>query len=91
MALPPVSVGAVHDTVAKPLPAVAVAPAGAAGAVAGVTDEDGSEGELLPLVLAAMTVKVYGVPFVSPFTVQVVAGGVPVAVHPALAGDEDTV
>jgi hypothetical protein len=89
MALPPVSVGAVHDTEAKPLPAVAVAPVGAAGAVAGVTDEDGSEGELLPLVLAAMTVKVYGVPLVRPLTVQVVAGAT--AVQPALDGVEATV
>ena len=37
MALPPFEAGAVHDTEAEALPAVAVTPVGAPGTVAGVT------------------------------------------------------
>ena len=60
MALPPLLDGAVQLTVADPLPAVAVTPVGAPGAVGvfGVTALDGAEAGPVPLALVAVTVKV---------------------------------
>ena len=58
--LPP-SGGAVQVTVAEALPAVAVTPVGAEGAVAaacGVTELDGADAGLVPMALVAVTVKV---------------------------------
>ena len=61
---PPLLAGAVKATDAEPLPAVAVAPVGAPGAVGllggavGVTDEVALEGTELPAVFVATTVKV---------------------------------
>jgi hypothetical protein len=55
---PPLDDGAVQDTRAEALPAVAVTPVGEPGTAAGVTDVDGAEGMLTPRELAAMTVKV---------------------------------
>jgi hypothetical protein len=55
---PPLLAGAVQDTTAKALPAVATAPVGAPGTVLGVTaalDEDAGE---VPAALAAVTVNV---------------------------------
>jgi len=89
MGLPPSDPGAVQDTVAVALPAVADTPVGASGTVDGVTGADAVEGELLPLMLFATTWKVYGVPLVRPSTVQVVAGAT--AVQPALVGVDVTV
>jgi hypothetical protein len=71
MALPPSLAGADHATVADSLPAVA-APSvivGAPGTVAGVTAFDEADAALFPTLLVARTVKVYGVPLVSPVTV----------------------
>jgi hypothetical protein len=64
------------------LPAIAVTPVGAAGAVGalGVTLPDGADAGPVPMLLAAVTVNVYAVPSVRPVTVVVVAGGVPVTV-----------
>ena len=61
MALPPSLSGAVQETVAEALPALAVTAVGAPGTVAGATGVtllDASEGELLPIAFVAMTVKV---------------------------------
>ena len=61
MALPPSLAGAVQETVAEALPAVAVTAVGAPGTVAGATGVtllDASEGELLPTAFVAMTVNV---------------------------------
>ena len=82
IALPPLLDGAVQDTVADPLPAVAVTPVGAPGTVGavGVTALDGEEADPVPMALVADTVKVYVVPLVSPGTVADVAGGLPFTV-----------
>ena len=68
---PPSELGAEKLTVACPFPAVAAAfpgaPGGEAGA-AGVTAFDGADGGPEPAAFAAVTVKVYAVPFVSPPT-----------------------
>jgi len=90
MAAPPLEAGAVHVTVACPFPAVALTLVGAPGGAAGVTLLDGTEAGLLPAQLAAVTVKVYVVPLVSPLTVAVVV--VPLAVVKLMPpGDEVTV
>ena len=70
IALPPLAAGAVQETRAEALPAVAVTPVGAPGTVAGVTGADGSEAAPVPTPLVAVTVKVYEVPLVRPLTVQ---------------------
>jgi hypothetical protein len=58
IALPPVLAGAVHDTVAWPLPEVAVAPVGAPGGALGVTGVVGDEAGPSPTALNATTVNV---------------------------------
>jgi hypothetical protein len=50
---PPVFVGGVNETVADPLPIVAVTPVGTPGFPAGLTDADDAEPELLPVALLA--------------------------------------
>ena len=55
---PPVFAGAVHDTVAEALPAVAVTPVGAPGTVAGVTEFDAVDGGLVPTEFVAVTLNV---------------------------------
>ena len=72
IALPPLLTGAVKLTLAVELPAVAAAAVGAPGTVAGVTLFDAVDGALEPAAFVAITVKVYGVPFVSPVTTCVV-------------------
>ena len=64
-AVPPT--GAVHDTIAWVLPAVALTPVGAPGGPAvGVTELDAPDGLPVPTALVAFTVKVYAVPLVRP-------------------------
>jgi hypothetical protein len=58
IALPPLSDGAVQDTDADPLPAVADTPVGAPGKLFGVTELDAGDAELVPLAFVAVTVKV---------------------------------
>ena len=58
MALPPSDEGAVQETVACELPAVAETVVGAPGIVIGVTELDGVEAALEPTALVATTVKV---------------------------------
>ena len=84
---PPLLAGAAHDTVACVLPAVAVTPVGAPGAVAGVTAVEGEDALLVPRLLVAVTVKVYAVPLASPVTVHDVV--VDVQVSPS--GEDVTV
>ena len=62
--------GALKVIVACPFPAVAVAPVGAPGVVAGVTELLTTEAVLVPMALVAVTVKVYAVPFVRPVTIR---------------------
>jgi len=85
---PPLDDGATHVTVAWALPGAATTPVGDPGSVAGVTDADALEGELVPIAFFAVTVNVYAVPFVSPVTVAVKA---PVVVAVLLPGDDVTV
>jgi len=56
----PLFEGAVHDTVALPLPATAVTPLGAAGedCAWGVTALEGADAALVPTLLVALTVNV---------------------------------
>ena len=54
-------------------PPVAVTAVGGSGTVRGVTLGDGEEDDPVPAAFEAATVKVYDVPFVRPFTKQVVA------------------
>ena len=57
----PLAAGAVHETVALALPAVAVTLVGAPGTVAGmtgVTELEAAEAEPVPTALVAVTVKV---------------------------------
>ena len=56
--------------------------------VTGVTVADWLEVWLTPTPFVAVTVNVYGVPFVNPVTVHVTA---PVVVHVLLSGDDVTV
>ncbi len=61
MALPPFEAGAVQETVAEALPAVAETAVGAPGTVAGATGVtllEASDGALLPTAFVAMTVNV---------------------------------
>ena len=66
--LPPSAVGGEKDTVTWALPAVEVPMTGASGTVMGVTEFDATDGEPVPMLLVAVIVNVYGVPFVSPVT-----------------------
>jgi hypothetical protein len=87
MAAPPVLEGAVKLTVAMPFPAVAVPMVGAPDTVSGVTLLEFADAAPVPTLLVAVTVKVYGVPFVSPLTVR----GLPVPVMVFAPGLEVTV
>ena len=62
--------GAVKLTVALLFPAVAVPIVGAPGTVAGVTLLEAADAAPVPTPLVAVTVKVYAVPLVSPFTAR---------------------
>jgi hypothetical protein len=75
---PPLLAGAMNETVACPLLAVAVTDVGAFGTVAGVTELLVPDGVLVPIAFVAVTVNVYAVPFVSP--VIVIGDDPPVAV-----------
>ncbi len=67
---PPVLAGAFQLIVARALPAVAVTLCGGLGVVRGVMLADAVLGMLGPVPFVAMTVNVYGVPFVRSVTVQ---------------------
>lgn len=84
MIAPPVLAGAVQDTVACALPAVAVTAVGAPGTViaCGVTGTEGKDSGPLPRALVACTVNVYVVPSVNPVTVVLVMDAATVDVMP---------
>jgi len=65
---PPLLAGAVKLTVALLFAAVALPMAGAPGAPRGVTLLEAAEAAPVPAALMAVTVKVYGVPLLSPLT-----------------------
>ena len=58
MELPPLDDGALHDTDACALPAVAPTPVGAPAVVIGVIALEALEAELVPTPFVAVTVKV---------------------------------
>ena len=59
IAVPPLELGAVHETTEEPLALeVAVTLVGAPGAVAGVAEAEAIDAELVPAALVAVTVKV---------------------------------
>jgi hypothetical protein len=65
---PPVLAGGVKFTVTCAFPELTELMTGAPGTVAGVTELLDAEAGPGPLMLVAVTVKVYAVPFVSPET-----------------------
>src|SRR5207302_817520 len=79
MALPPFDAGAVHETEAEALPAVAVTTVGAPGTVAGgggatgVTLLEGADAALAPIALVATREAEEGAPVASPVTAADVA------------------
>lgn len=81
----PAPLPAVTVTVACPSPATAVGAFGTGGAevaAVGLTELEAADAEDVPALLVAVDVKVYAAPFVSPVTVQEVAGTVTVQVAP---------
>jgi hypothetical protein len=80
IAEPPLDAGAVNATVADVDPVAATAPmVGAPGTVTGVTGADAPDAPEVPPAFVAVTLTVYGVPFVSPVTSQ--DPDAPVTVH----------
>ena len=79
---PPLEAGAVKETVADPLPAVAVPMVGAPGRWTGWRRATGPEAGPVPRALVAVTVKVYAVPLVSPVTVHEVVAPLGVQIWP---------
>jgi hypothetical protein len=80
IAAPPVLEGALKLTLALALPPLATPMVGAPGTVAGVTLFEALEAAPVPTLFVAVTVKVYGVPLASPFTV--IGETLPVPVKP---------
>ena len=68
---PPASAGAAQLTVACPLPGVALTVVGAPGTGNGVTGSEAFDAGLVPTLLVAVTVNVYGVLLVSVGTMHV--------------------
>ena len=77
--------GAVQDTLALALPAVATTPVGAPETVAGVTAALAVDAAEVPTILVAVTVNVYEVPLVSPVIVALVAPVVVTVLPPGIA------
>jgi hypothetical protein len=82
---PPSLAGAVHDTTACALPAVAVTPVGVPGSVLRVTAAEAADAADVPTALVAVTVNVYAVPLVRPVTVADVAPVVVIVRPPGAA------
>jgi hypothetical protein len=79
----PLSSGATHVAVTLPSGlAIALTPSAAAGGSAGTTEFEAADAEPAPIELVPATVKLYGVPRVSPAIVAVVSAGLPVTVSP---------
>ena len=85
---PPLFAGAVHETVAEELFAVALTLVGAPGTVDGVAAFDAADAVPVPMTLVATTVKAYEEPLVKPVTAHEV---VPLVVQMKLPGEDVTV
>jgi len=72
IALPPLLVGAVHETVTEESPNVATALVGAPGIAAGTTTADADDELPEPTLFLATTVNVYSDPLVRPVMEQLV-------------------
>jgi hypothetical protein len=73
-AVPPLTNGAVNETVAAPaVVTTADTDVGAFGTVAGITAVDAADAAEVKSPLFAVALNVYGVPFVNPVTTQLVA------------------
>ncbi len=83
--VPPVSAGALQETVADAFAPTALTAVGAPGTVAGVTAAEAAEAGPGPFPFVARTVNVYGVPFARPLTVQPSAPVVPHVAPPGAA------
>ena len=85
---PPLFVGAVNVMTTLPLPAAVVTFVGAFGTVDGVKEDDDVEAADVPMPFMATTLNVYEVPFITPFTAQLLVGAVvvqlPAAIFPAV-------
>ena len=69
MSAPPLSLGAVQETITLPSSSIAAFTAvGAPGTVRGVTPSEGTEYAPTPAAFTAATAKVYSVPFVNSLT-----------------------
>jgi hypothetical protein len=66
---PPVKLGGLHASMTDALRATAETAVGESGTVAGVTELLAADAGPIPTAFVAVTVKVYGVPFVRPVTV----------------------
>ena len=97
IAEPPSDAGRVHDTDTRLLPDTPTTPVGEPGTAAGVPGVTGVTGVTvadwfevwpIPTPFVAVTVNVYGVPFVNPVTVHVKA---PVVIHVLVSGNDVTV
>ena len=66
----PLFAGAVHETATWLSPITPAGAPGASGTVAGANVADDVDGGLSPMLLVAVTAKVYPVPFVRPVTTQ---------------------
>jgi hypothetical protein len=84
MGKPPLEAGGENATIARPSRGLAATFVGAPGTLAGVTLFEGADVGPIPAAFVAVTVKVYGVPLVSPVTVRGDVG--PLAVM--LPGDD---
>ena len=73
-------VGARNEMLACASPTAAVTPVGAFGTVDGVAAAEGSDTPDVPNPFVAVTLNVYGAPFVKLLTTHVVAGAVEVQV-----------
>ena len=84
---PPLLVGAVNETVTCASPLATVTPVGALGTVDGVAADEAVDWADVPIPLVAVTLNVYGVPFVNPVTTQVSVGATEVQVPAATFPD----
>jgi len=69
IAVPPLLLGAVNETVASAFPLTAETDVGASGVVAGVTELLAPDDVEVPTAFVAVTVKVYAVPLLKPVIV----------------------
>jgi hypothetical protein len=73
---PPLSTGAVKEIVASVFPTATVMPVGAFGTVDGIAASEARDSPDVPIPLVAVTLNVYGEPFVSPVISQSRSGAI---------------